>query len=115
MTRRWRGRAATLAVLLATALGFAAAAPRFHFTTKITDFLPDDDGNRGAQIAALLAQSELARIMVIDLAIAPAIDLAIDPAIAPAREARSAQLAREARALVAFLGAQPDVEIARSG
>ncbi|MEO7733002.1 MAG: hypothetical protein ABIY55_18715, partial [Kofleriaceae bacterium] len=96
-----------MAVLLATALGFAAAAPHFHFTTQITDFLPDDDGNRGAQIAALLAQSELARIMVIDLS--------IDATHAPASEARPAQLASEARALIAFLGAQPDVSIARSG
>ena len=101
--RRWRGRVATLAVLLATALGFAAAVPHFHFTTKITDFLPDDHGNRGAQIAALLAQSELARIMVIDLS------------LAPASEPRSAPLADQTRGLVAFLRAQPDVAIARSG
>ena len=63
----WRGRAATLVVVLGTSLGFAAALPYFRFTTKITDFLPDDSANRGAQIAALLAQSEFARVMVIDL------------------------------------------------
>ena len=64
---RWRGRAATLVVLLGTALGFIIAAPHFRFTTKITDFLPDDNANRGAQLAALLAESELSRVMIIDL------------------------------------------------
>jgi len=65
---RWRGRVATLVVLAVTAIGFALAAPYLKFTTKITDFLPDDTENRGAQIAALLAESELSKVMVIDLA-----------------------------------------------
>jgi predicted exporter len=99
---RWRGRAATLFVVLATALGFAAAAPSFRFTTKITEFLPDDSANRGAQIAALLADSELARVMVVDLTLG---------------EARAApdRLGTLVRSLLEFLRAQPDVATARSG
>ena len=101
MTRRWRGRAATLVVLLGTALGFAIATPRFHFTTKITDFLPDDDANRGAQIAALLAESELAKVMVIDVTLGD--------------KAPTAELHDLALSLVTYLRAQPDVGVARSG
>ncbi|CAN5901626.1 MMPL family transporter [soil metagenome] len=95
---RWRARAATLVVLLGTALGFAAAAPHLRFTTKITDFLPDDSDNRGAQIAALLAESELSRVMIVDLA-------ADDP-----EDLRTATLS-----LLTFLRAQADVAVARSG
>jgi predicted exporter len=99
---RWRGRAAPLAVLLATALGVAAAAPHLRFTTKITDFLPDDSANRDAQIAALLADTEFARVMIIDLSM---------------DEARAApeRLGALARALLGFLREQPDVAAARSG
>src|SRR5450432_2557564 len=99
---RWRGRAATLIVLLGTAVGFAIATPHFHFTTKITDFLPDDDANRGVQIAALLAESELAKVMIVDLTLGPTAD---------SRD----QLHELALALVTFLRDQPDVAIARSG
>lgn len=98
---RWRGRAATLIAALAVALGFAAAVPHLTFTTKITDFLPDS-ADRGARIAALLADSELARVMIVDLSLAGA---------QPAPD----RLGAVARALVAFLRAQPDVAIARSG
>ncbi len=97
---RWRARAATLVVLLGTALGFVAAAPHFRFTTKITDFLPDDSDNRSAQIAALLAESELSRVMMIDLTLGE-----------PAPE----RLRELTRSLLTFLQAQPDVAVARSG
>jgi len=99
---RGRGRAATLIVLLATAIAFAAATPHFHFTTKITDFLPDDSEDRGAQIAALLAESELSRMMMIDLALG-------EPAPAPER------LRDLTRTLLSFLRDQADVAVARSG
>ncbi len=92
---RWRGRVATVVVLLATALVFALATPHFKFTTKITDFLPDDDSNKSARIAALLAESELSRVMVIDLA-------GSDPR-------------GEALALLDYLHGLPDVASARSG
>ena len=97
----WRGRAATLVVLLGTALAFVLTLPHFRFTTKITDFLPDDSKNRGAQIAALLADSELSRVMVIDLSFGerPAAD----------------SLRSLARSLLDFLRAQPDVAFASSG
>ncbi|HEX8115434.1 MAG TPA: hypothetical protein VF516_47230, partial [Kofleriaceae bacterium] len=102
---RWRTRAATVVVVLGTALGLAAAVPHMRFTTQITAFLPDDSANRGAQIAALLAESEFARVMVIDLAMdAP-------PGSAPAPD----RLGELTRALLAFLRAQPDVAVARSG
>jgi predicted exporter len=101
MAKRWRGRAATLVVLIGTAIGFAIATPRFHFTTKITDFLPDDDANRGAQIAALLAESELAKVMVIDLTLGDKVP--------------PEQLHDLALSLVTYLRAQPDVGVARSG
>ena len=45
----WRGRIATLAVVAATALGFALAVPYLRFSTKITEFLPDS-ADRGAQM-----------------------------------------------------------------
>jgi predicted exporter len=97
---RWRARAATLIVVLGTALGFAAAVPHMRFTTQITAFLPDDSANRGAQIAALLAESEFARVMVIDLSVEP-----------PAPD----RLGALTRALLEFLRTQPDVAMARSG
>lgn len=102
---RWRGRAATVVVLLGTALGFVVAAPHLRFTTKITDFLPDDSANRGAQIAALLAESELTRVMVIDLTLG----LARGEPPAPDR------LGALTRSLLDFLHDQPDVAVARSG
>ncbi len=98
---RWRARAATIVVLLATALGFVFALPHFRFTTKITAFLPDSD-DRGAQIAAMLADSEVARIMVVDLSLG-------EPTAAPDR------LRTLAQTLLDFLHADPDVELARSG
>jgi predicted exporter len=49
------------------AMGFAALAPRFAFTTAITEFLPDGR-TRAAQVAALMAQSEAARVMILDVA-----------------------------------------------
>lgn len=102
----WRRRAATAVVVLATAAGFAAAVPHLRFTTKITEFLPDDGANRGAQIAALLAQTELARVMILDLSL----DLSPGaPGPAPDR------LRDLTHALLAFLGDQPDVAVARSG
>jgi predicted exporter len=94
----WRRRAATIAVVVATAIGFALAVPHLRFTTEITEFLPDDAGNRGAQIAALIADSELARVMILDLSLP-------DPAA----------LRDKTTALIAFLRAQPDVAVARSG
>ncbi len=97
---RWRARAATLAVVAVTAIVFALAAPHFKFSTKITEFLPDDKENRGAQIAALLADSELSKVMVIDLSLAT-------PAPEKLREA--------ALALEADLQKLPDVAMARSG
>jgi predicted exporter len=98
---RGRGRVASLAVLLATAIGFAVAAPHFKFSTKITAFLPDS-ADRGAQIAALLAQSELARVMVIDLSLA-------QPDADPDR------LGALTGSLLDALHARPDVATARSG
>ncbi len=102
---RWRTRAATVVVVLGTALGLAAAIPHMRFTTQITAFLPDDSANRGAQIAALLADSEFARVMVIDLSMDG------PPGSAPAPD----RLGELTRALLAFLRAQPDVAVARSG
>ena len=87
---------ATLVVLALTAIGFVIAAPHFKFTTKITEFLPDDSTNRSAQIAAMLTESELARVMVIDLSSAP-------------------ELPSFAHELVEFLHAQSDVATVRSG
>jgi len=95
---RWRARAATLAVVVLTGIVFAFAAPHFKFSTKITEFLPDDKENRGAQIAALLAESELSKVMVIDLSMP-------DPE----------KLAAAVTALQAHLKALPDVAMARSG
>jgi predicted exporter len=97
----WRGRAATLIVVAATAIGFALAVPYLRFSTKITEFLPDS-ADRGAQIAALLADSELARVMIIDLSLG-------EP------QGSSDRLAGLTRSLLAFLRAQPDVAVARSG
>jgi predicted exporter len=94
---RWRGRVATLVVLAVTAIGFVLAVPYLKFTTKITDFLPDDTENRGAQIAALLAESELSKVMVIDLA------------------SKDGKLHDHATALIDDLHKQPDVLLARSG
>ena len=96
--RVWRARAATLVVVLGTALVFALAAPSFTFTTKITDFLPDDSQDRGAQIAAMLAESELSKVMMIDLSGA-------DPGA----------LHTLATKLIEHLRTQPDVASARSG
>lgn len=95
----WRARAATLAVVVATALVFVLALPRFRFTTEITAFLPDD-GSRKAQLAAMLADSELSRVMILDVAAAPG----------------GAQAPRDlALALMAELRARPDVAVVRSG
>ncbi|HET9621048.1 MAG TPA: MMPL family transporter [Kofleriaceae bacterium] len=91
----WRRRIATIAVVVATAVGFALALPHLRFTTQITEFLPDDASNRGAQIAALIADTELARVMILDVSGAHAAD--------------------KARDLLAFLRGQPDVAVARSG
>ncbi|MEO8846745.1 MAG: MMPL family transporter [Kofleriaceae bacterium] len=88
-------RVATLVVLAVTAIGFALAVPHLKFTTKITDFLPDDTENRGAQIAALLAESELSKVMVIDLT--------------------GDHLHDRAMSLLDDLRTQPDVLLARSG
>src|SRR5687768_4336992 len=100
--RRWRGRAATIVAVLATAIAFAVATPYFHWTTKITDFLPDDSEDRGAQIAALLAESQLSRVMMID--VTPG-----GPGAAPER------LHALTLSLLTFLRDQPDVAVARSG
>ncbi len=97
---RWRARAATLAVVAVTGIVFALAAPHFKFSTKITEFLPDDKENRGAQIAVLLAESELSKVMVIDLSLAT-----------PSTE----KLHDTALALETHLQAVPDVAMARSG
>ena len=97
---RGRRRAATIAVVIATAIGFALAVPHLRFTTQITEFLPDDAGNRGAQIAALIADTELARVMILDVSLdAPEVS----------------KLRDKARALLTYLRAQPDVAVARSG
>ncbi len=103
---RGRGRAATVVVLLGIAIGFAVAIPYVRFTTKITAFLPDDTEDRGAQIAALLAESELSRVMMIDLTLG-------EPA--PASAHGHDRLRTLALSLVEFLRAQPDVSSARSG
>jgi predicted exporter len=95
---RWRGRVVSLVVVLATALGVALAAPRFRFTTAITHFLPDESDPGGAKLAGLLADSETARVMVLDLSGAPPPDL------------RSLTAA-----LIAFLRARADVDSAHSG
>jgi hypothetical protein len=95
----WRARAATLAVVVATALVFVLALPRFRFTTEITAFLPDD-GSRKAQLAAMLAESELSRVMILDVAAAPG----------GARAPRDLALA-----LMSELRARPDVAVVRSG
>ena len=89
-------RVATLVVLALTAAGFALAAPHFKFSTKITEFLPDDRADRSAQLAAMLTESELARVMVIDLSASP-------------------ELPKAAHELVEFLHTQPDVATVRSG
>ena len=102
---RWRGRVATLVVVAATALGFAVAVPYLQFSTKITEFLPDS-ADRGAQIAALLADSELARVMILDLSLDSSLP---GPRPAPDR------LVGLTRSLIAFLRTQPDVAVARSG
>jgi predicted exporter len=95
----WRARAATLAVVVATALVFALAAPRLRFTTEITAFLPDD-GSRKAQLAAMLADSDLSRLMILDVAAAPG----------------GASAPRDlALALMTELRARPDVASVRSG
>lgn len=96
----WRARAATIAVVALTGIVFAIAVPHFKFSTKITEFLPDDKENRGAQIAALLAESELSKVMVIDLSLTPP-----DPE----------KLQAAVLALQAHLKALPDVAMARSG
>jgi predicted exporter len=98
---RWRGRAASIVVVLATAIAFVLALPHFKFTTKITDFLPDDGKNRGAQIAALLADSELSRVMVVDLS--------LDGKAAPE------DLHALTLSFLEFLHGQRDVAFARSG
>jgi predicted exporter len=98
---RWRGRAATIVAVLGTAIAFALATPYFRWTTKITEFLPDGE-DRGAQIAALLAESELSRVMTIDLTLG-------EPAAAPER------LHALTLSLLSFLRDQPDVAVARSG
>jgi len=100
---RWRGRAATIVAVLGTAIAFALATPYFHWTTKITDFLPDDSEDRGAQIAALLAESELSRVMTIDLTLG-------EPTAADPERLRALTLS-----LLSFLRDQPDVAMARSG
>ena len=89
-----------------TAIGFALAVPYLRFSTKITEFLPDS-ADRGAQIAALLADSELARVMIIDLSLG-------EPQGAPGPESTD-RLAGLTRSLLAFLRTQPDVAVARSG
>lgn len=98
---RWPRRVPSLVVLLATALAFALAAPRFRFTTAITHFLPDDSDRGGAQIAGLLASGETARVMVLDVTMGPG---------APDQALRSTT-----SALIAFLRARPDVDFAHSG
>ncbi|HEY4182506.1 MAG TPA: MMPL family transporter [Kofleriaceae bacterium] len=80
-----------------TALVFALATSHLRFTTKITSFLPDDSQNRAAQIATILAESEISKVMVIDLSGKP--------------EA----LHDAAESLLTFLHAEPDVATARSG
>ncbi|HEV7555224.1 MAG TPA: MMPL family transporter, partial [Kofleriaceae bacterium] len=93
-----RRRVATLAVVVVTAIGFALAVPHLVFTTKITDFLPDDTANRTAQVAALLAESELSKVMVLDVSGGPA-----------------DELQAAARSLTTYLRAQPDVAFVRGG
>lgn len=97
MTRS-RGRAATIVVVVITAVVFAIAVPHLKFTTKITAFLPDDSQNRAAQIATLLAESELSRVMVIDLS-----------------RGDQGTLLAAAASLLTFLHAEPDVAFVRSG
>lgn len=98
-----RRRALTLAAVVVCALAFAAALPHLRFATEITDFLPDGGADRQARLAAILAQSQTARVMVLDLA------------LADERERDAGALPEAARALLAHLEARPDVAWARSG
>ncbi len=95
----WRARAATLAVLVVTGLVFALALPRLRFTTEITAFLPDD-GSRQARLAAMFAESQMSRVMILDVSRAPG------STTAPADLARG---------LIEELRARDDVASARSG
>lgn len=99
----WRSRAATLVVVIATAVGVAAVAPRLRFTTQITEFFPDSR-EASAQLAAVLAQSDTARIMAIDLSLHP------NAALAAPQSVRDL-----AQSLVAFLQTLPEVARVTSG
>lgn len=99
----WRSRAATLVVVIGAALGFAAVAPQLRFTTQITAFFPDSQ-QAGAQLAAVLAQSDIARIMVIDLSLH-----------SDAGDAASQSVRELATSLIGFLRTQPDVARVTSG
>lgn len=96
-----RARIASVLVVVATAIGFATAASKLTFTAAITEFLPDG-GQRDAQVAALLAQSEVARVMIIDVSLGTQL-------AAPDR------LHAFASSLLEFLRGRPEVAHARSG
>ena len=97
--------------MLAVAVVFALSVPRLKITTNITDFLPDN-ANRRAQIAALLAQSDVARIMIVDLegpdARARALSLVDDLRTRPeVASARSGVTEADVTATMEFLSAWP--------
>lgn len=98
-----RQRALTLLAVAVCALAFVAALPHLRFATEITEFLPDGGADRQARLAAILAQSQTARVMVLDLS------------LADERERDDGALVRAAQALVAHLRARPDVAWAHSG
>lgn len=87
----------SLATVAATAIGFALLAPGFRFTTAITEFLPDGS-DRSARVAALLAQSQAARVLIVDVS---------TPSPQP--------LHAVATSLLEFLRASPEVASVRSG
>ncbi|HEY0252581.1 MAG TPA: hypothetical protein VGC41_13695, partial [Kofleriaceae bacterium] len=87
-------RIPSVIVLAVTAIVFALALPHLKFTTQITEFLPDT-GDRTARLAALLAESELSKVMIVELS--------------------GEQPADAARAFIADLRATPDLAMMRSG
>lgn len=103
-----RRRALTLLALSAFALAFVAALPHLRFATEITDFLPDGGADRRARLAAILAQSQAARVLVVDLSLEGAATDGAGDEVDPA-------LVQAAQALLTHLAGRPDVAWARSG
>lgn len=87
-------RGASVVVLALTAIAFVLALPHLRFTTQITEFLPDS-GDRSARLAALLADSELSKVMIVELS--------------------GAHPSEAARAFIADVRTTPDLAMVRSG